>query len=153
MAMQAQNGGKIISRKDCNPALEVGWWLAPWSGRLTPRKTWYPLYWKLGVPGGSVWTARKIDPQVVQPVASRYTDYAIPRATRPLPDNMCHSCRLIRVTPRKPTIITVQCANQNMTYFSLINLNTCTFNGTRVRKYIHGLHAVGDISNQFNQTT
>jgi len=37
-----------------------------------------------------------------------------------------------------------------MKSFSLINLKA--FNRTRARKFIQGLHAVGDISNQFNQT-
>jgi len=150
MAMQAQKGGRVISPTDCNPALEVGGWLAPLPGRLTPRKTWYPLYWKLGGLGGPIWAARKIDPRAVQPVASRYTDCAIPGDTRRLPDNICHSFRLIRVTPRKPTIITFQCTNQNLKSFSLIKLNT--FNRTRAKKFIHGLYAVGDLSNQFNQT-
>ena len=70
MATQAQKGGRIISPTDCNPALEVAGWLAPLSGRLTPRKpdthcteSWVGL-------GGPIWTARKIDPRAVQPVAS-----------------------------------------------------------------------------------
>lgn len=37
-----------------------------------------------------------------------------------------------------------------MKSFSIIKLNN--FNRTRARKFVHGLHAVGDISNQFNQT-
>jgi len=151
MDMQAQKGGRIISPTDCNPALEVGGWLASLSGRLTPRKpdTHCTESW-VGLGGGAIWTARKIDLRVVQTVASLYTDWAIPGATRRLPDNICHSFRLIRVTPRKPSIITVQCTNQNLKSFSLINLNN--FNRTRARKCIHGLHAVGDLSNQFNQT-
>ena len=50
----------------------------------------------------------------------------------------------------KPTIITVHCTNQNMKSFSFINPNT--FNRTRARIFVHGLHGVSDISNQFNQT-
>ena len=62
-------------------ALHVGGWSTPRPGRFTPRKeTRYPLYRRLGGPKGRV---RKIsplprlDPQAVQPVASRYTDWAI----------------------------------------------------------------------------
>jgi hypothetical protein len=51
---------------------------------LPPRMTRYPLYRKLGRPQGRSGRVRKIspkpgfDPRTVQPVASRYTDYAIP---------------------------------------------------------------------------
>ena len=51
---------------------------------LPPGKTWYPLYRRLGGPQGRSGQVRKIspppgfDPRTVQPVASRYTDYAIP---------------------------------------------------------------------------
>ena len=52
---------------------------------FTPGKTRYPLYRRLGGPQGRSGQVRKIspppgfDPRTVQPVASRYTDYA----TRP----------------------------------------------------------------------
>ena len=52
---------------------------------LPPGKTLYPLYRRLGRPQGQPGQVRKIspppgfDPRTVQPVASRYTDYA----TRP----------------------------------------------------------------------
>ena len=52
---------------------------------LPPGKTRYPLYRRLGGPQGPYGQVRKIspppgfDPQTVQPVASRYNDYA----TRP----------------------------------------------------------------------
>ena len=52
---------------------------------LPPGKTWYPLYRRLGGPQGRSGQVRKIspqpgfDPQTVQPVGSRYTDWA----TRP----------------------------------------------------------------------
>jgi hypothetical protein len=61
-------------------ALEGGEWSAARPGRtLPPGKTRYPLYRKLGGPQGHV---RKIspptgfDPRSVQPVVSRYTDWA-----------------------------------------------------------------------------
>jgi hypothetical protein len=49
---------------------------------LAPRKTRYPLYRRLGGPQGRSGRVRKIspspafDPRIVQPVASRYTDYS-----------------------------------------------------------------------------
>ena len=52
---------------------------------LSPGKTRYPLYWRLDWPQGRSGQEWKIspppgfDPWTVQPVASRYTDYA----TRP----------------------------------------------------------------------
>ena len=67
-------------------ALEVGEGAASLAGRsLPPGKTLNPLYRRLGVPQGRSGQLRKIspspgfDPRTVQPVASRYTDYA----TRP----------------------------------------------------------------------
>jgi hypothetical protein len=67
-------------------ALEGGEGSASRPGRsLTPGKTRFPLYRRLGGPQGRCEQVRKIspppefDPQTVQPVASRYTDYA----TRP----------------------------------------------------------------------
>jgi len=51
---------------------------------LPPGKTWYPLYRTLGWPQGRSEQVRKFslppgfDPPTAQPVASRYTDYAIP---------------------------------------------------------------------------
>ena len=67
-------------------ALEGGEGSASRPGRtLPPGKTRYPLYRKLGGPQGWSGQVRKIspppgfDPQTVQPVGSRYTDYA----TRP----------------------------------------------------------------------
>jgi len=59
---------------------------------LPPGKIRYPLYRRLGGPQGPVWTgAENLAPpgfnsRTVQPVASRYTDWAIPaHATRMLP--------------------------------------------------------------------
>ena len=52
---------------------------------LPPGKTRYPLYRRLGGPPGLVWTDAEnlapppgFDPRTVQPVASRYTDWAFP---------------------------------------------------------------------------
>ena len=54
------------------------------SAALPPEKTRYPLYRRLGGSQGRSGRMRKIssppgfNPQTVQPVASRYTDWAIP---------------------------------------------------------------------------
>ena len=54
------------------------------SAALPPGMTRYPLYRRLGGPEGRSGLVRKIsplpgfDPRNVQPVASRYTDYAVP---------------------------------------------------------------------------
>jgi hypothetical protein len=64
-------------------ALEGGEGSASRPGRsLPPGKTRYPLYRRLDGPQGRYGQVRKIsfplgfDPRTVQPVASRYTDYA-----------------------------------------------------------------------------
>ena len=57
-------------------------------GALPPRKTQYPLYRRLGGPHTRSGQVQKIsptsgfDPPTVQPVASRYTDWAIPAHLR-----------------------------------------------------------------------
>ena len=57
---------------------------------LPPGKTRYPLYRRLAGPQGRSGRLRKIspapgfDPRTVQPVASRYTDWAIPALLRVL---------------------------------------------------------------------
>jgi len=54
---------------------------------LLPGKIQYPLYGRLGGPQGRSGRERKIsllphfDPRTVQPIASRYTDWAIPAHT------------------------------------------------------------------------
>jgi hypothetical protein len=69
-------------------ALNEGGWSTPRAGRFTPGKeTRYPLYRRLGGPQGRSGRVRKIspppglDPQTAQPVASLYTDCAIPAHT------------------------------------------------------------------------
>jgi hypothetical protein len=62
----------------------VGGWSAPRSGRFTPRKDPVPIVQEAGWAPGPVWKFAKnlaptrIDPRIVQPVASLYTDWAIP---------------------------------------------------------------------------
>ena len=66
-------------------ALEGGEWSAARASRtLPPAKTRYPLYRRLGGPQGRSGRAENLaspefDPRTVQPVVSRYTDWA----TRP----------------------------------------------------------------------
>jgi len=67
-------------------ALEGGEGSASRPGRSLPQeRPWYPLYRRLGGPqgrSGQVWKILPLlefKPQAVQPVASRYTDWA----TRP----------------------------------------------------------------------
>jgi hypothetical protein len=76
---------KYSSTLSLTLALDEGGWSTPRPGRFTPRKeTRYPLYRRLGGPQAGSGRVRKIspppefDPRTVQPVASRYTDYAIP---------------------------------------------------------------------------
>jgi hypothetical protein len=66
-------------------ALDGGGWPAPRPDHFTPGKeTRYPLYRRLGGPQGWSRPVLKISPPpgfnpwTIQPVASRYTDYAIP---------------------------------------------------------------------------
>ena len=61
------------------------WWLKPHPGHFTSGKgTRYPFYRRMGGPQGRSGRVRKIspplgfDPRTVQPVASLYTDWAIP---------------------------------------------------------------------------
>jgi hypothetical protein len=72
-------------------ALEGGEGLSSRPGRsLPPVKTRYPLHRRLGGPQGRSGQVRKISPppglgpRTVQPVASRYTDYATRRTHGPV---------------------------------------------------------------------
>ena len=70
---------------------------------LPTGKTQYPLYRRLGGPQDRSGRVRKIspppgfDPRTVQPVASRYTDWAIPAA-----NNIVWPC-IIEFTKAKPS--------------------------------------------------
>ena len=63
---------------------------------LPPGKTRYPLYRRLGGPQGRSGRVRKtssppgFDPRIVQPEASRYTDWAIPAAV-----NLCMDRKIL----------------------------------------------------------
>jgi hypothetical protein len=66
-------------------ALDMGGWSTPRPGRFTPGKQiQYPLYRRLCEPldrSRQMWKISPtptFDPRAVQPVASRYTHYAIP---------------------------------------------------------------------------
>ena len=79
MAQRVDRGIALLCH---DRALEGGEWSAVGPGRiLTPRKTRYPLYRRLGGPQGRYGRAENLarpgfDPRTVQPVASRYTDLA-----------------------------------------------------------------------------
>ena len=80
-------------------ALDGGEGSASRPGRsLPPGKTWYPMYRRLGEPQGRSGQVRKIspppgfDPRTVQPVASRYNDYAT-RPTNTLGSGNIINCR------------------------------------------------------------
>jgi hypothetical protein len=91
--MKAQRGSRGIALTlSLTLALDESGWSTPRPGRFSPGKnTRYPLYRRLGGPQGRSGRVRKIspppvlDPRTVQPVASRYTDYAIPAH----PQNTC----------------------------------------------------------------
>jgi hypothetical protein len=63
---------------------------------LTPGKNQYPLYRKLGGPQGRSGRVRKKshppgqDPRTFQPVASRYSDWAIPAHAHWYFRNICY---------------------------------------------------------------
>jgi len=68
----------------------MGRWPTPRPDHFAPGKeTQYPLYTRLGGPQGRAGRVRKIsppplpgfDPRTIQPVSSRYTDWAIPAHT------------------------------------------------------------------------
>ena len=75
----------ITSTFSLTSALDGGGWLTPRPGRFIPKKDIrYPLHRRVVGPQGQSGRVRKIspppglDPRTVQPVASRYTDRAIP---------------------------------------------------------------------------
>jgi len=79
----AHRGSRGIAYSFLTTALEGGEGSASRLGRsLLAGKSRYPLYRSLGGPQGRFGQAQKIspppgfDPRTVQPVASRYTDYA-----------------------------------------------------------------------------
>jgi len=82
----AHRGSRGIALIFLDHGTRRGEWSVSRPGRsLPPGKTRYPLYRRLGEPQNRYGQVRKIspppgfDPRTVQPVASRYTDYA----TRP----------------------------------------------------------------------
>ena len=102
---------------------------------LPSGKTRYPLYRRLGGPLGRSGQVREIshppefDPRTVQPIASRYTDYA----TRPEGDknlrhfgNLLHSDRASRPTQysclHKSAVLTEVCVVTKLIYFGFVKL-------------------------------
>jgi hypothetical protein len=85
-ATKAQGGRRGIATLSLTLALYRGGWLSTHPGRFTHgKKTRYPFYKRLDGSQGLSGPVRKIlpppgfDTRTVQPVASRYTDYAVPQ--------------------------------------------------------------------------
>ena len=82
--MKAQSGSSYSSTLSLVSGLDGGEWSVPRPGRFSPwKETRYPLYWRLDGRQGRSGRVRKIspppsfDPRTFQPVASRYTGWAI----------------------------------------------------------------------------
>jgi hypothetical protein len=80
-----ETGSTYSSNLSLTSALDRGVWSTPLPGRSTSEKEkWHPLYRRLGGHKGRSGWVRVIspppgfEPRTVQPVASRYTDCAIP---------------------------------------------------------------------------
>ena len=90
--MQLAKGKHTVHHKTCHEgteeeALGEGGWLKPRPGRFSPGNDPVPIVLQVAWVPGLVWTGAKnlpppppqgFDPQIVQPIASRYTDY-LPR--------------------------------------------------------------------------
>jgi hypothetical protein len=81
---QGPKSEKHSSTPSSASVLDGGGWITPCPGRFTDGKvTGYPWYRRMGRPQGQSGRVRKIsftpefDPRTIQPVTSRYTDYAI----------------------------------------------------------------------------
>jgi hypothetical protein len=83
------------------------------------KETLYPLYRRLSGPQGRYGRVRKIspppgfDPRTLQPVASRYTDWAIPsHIQRNHTNTKCYSHRTVKVSNRSvndlPVVIEIR---------------------------------------------
>jgi hypothetical protein len=83
--MQAYRIAGDIAQTHSQPALEEDGWSTPRSGCSLPGKDMVPSVEKSGCVSGPIWRAQKISPApgldipAVQPIASRYTYYAIKR--------------------------------------------------------------------------
>jgi len=82
--MSRRPRGRVKLYSSFNFGTIWGRWSTPRPGRFTPGKETRPFYRKLGGPHGRSGRVRKISPppefdsQTAKPVASRYTDYAMP---------------------------------------------------------------------------
>jgi len=93
-----------------NLSARWGGWSTPRPSRFTPGKeTQYPLYRRLGgYQGQSGWVQKILsplgfDPQIVQPVAGRYTDCAIPPHSLIYTHiNNMHCCVMARAVSHQP---------------------------------------------------
>ena len=135
----AHRGSRGIALLFLDHDTRRGWGVSVTSRPLfPPGKTWYPLYTRLGGPQGRSGQVRIIspppgfDPRTVQPVASRYTDYATRRGT-----NIC-SVNFHGVTSKNTvstnifTIIFYECISFLLHTTSLIPSITVFMNYTLV---------------------
>jgi hypothetical protein len=87
MPVQADRGGEGTDPTIRNKALKGGEWSAPLSGSFGPGEDSELITLEAGWVSEPFWTGRKISPppvfdrRTVQPVALRYTDYAILNAS------------------------------------------------------------------------
>jgi len=83
---------------------------------LPPEKTRYPLYWRLNGPQSRSGRVRKIsatpgfDPRTLQPVASRYNDWAIAARTKYV-DTYTYSLQKLKISALFPHGVLSQCIN------------------------------------------
>jgi len=83
--MKAQRGSyRYSSTLSLTLALDWGGWSTPRTGRFIPGKDLEPIVQEAEWASELVWTGDKthpppeFNPQTIQPIASPYTDYAIP---------------------------------------------------------------------------
>ena len=129
----AHRGSRGIALPFHDHGTRRGWGSASRSGRsLPPGKIRYPLYRRLGGPqgrSGQVWKISPtpgFDPRTVQPVASRYTDYATRPITLPMAFTKSYAQKIAQVLGVH-TFITIISANIYDSLPMLLNFHILIF--------------------------